>query len=57
MIAAAFRNELNDEIQLPNVIDEPKTMEEVFGIAGQFIVSDLAHGITSTVTPPTARRG
>ena len=35
---AAFLNELNVESPFPNAVDEPKTMDEVTEIAGQFIL-------------------
>jgi hypothetical protein len=37
---AGYLNELNGEIPFPNVVDEPKTMDEVIAIASQFIVED-----------------
>jgi len=37
---AAFLNELNATSPFPNGVDEPKSMDEVAEIAGQFIVSE-----------------
>lgn len=37
---AGFLNELNGTTPFPNVIDEPKTMDGVKAIAGQFIVEN-----------------
>jgi len=37
---AGFLNELNGDSPFPDVVDEPRTMEEVLEIASQFIVDD-----------------
>jgi rubrerythrin len=48
---AAFLNEVNGTIPFPNVVDEPKSMEEVKAIASQFIVEEPAAS-ESTISYP-----